>query len=303
MISIYNLKESVPLFQALGSEIRVRILNLIALEAGITIKQISQKAGIPATTLTRHIQILEDCGLICPISCYGHNTVKYYPTKKVDQILIHLGPQKKESSVYKTEIPIGHYCDFSVTPTCGLASGQAFIGQLDEPRYFAHPSRYLAEILWFSTGYVEYLLPNFIPRHSRITQLCISFEISSEAPTHNNVWPSDVTFSLNDTVLGAWTSPGDYGDRRGLLNPDWWYSFLNQYGLLKKLVINSSGTFLNEERLSDVSIDTLDLTDQSILHFRFQVLPGPKAGGCTLYGPAFGDHNQALLLEIAYEAI
>lgn len=93
-----------------------------------------------------------------------------------------------------------------------MATSTSFVGQLDQPRYFIHPGSRQARIVWFTTGYLEYILPNFIPDHSVIEELTVSFEISSEAPRFCNVWPSDITFSLNGVILGTWTSPGDYGD-------------------------------------------------------------------------------------------
>ncbi len=67
---------------------------------------------------------------------------------------------------------------------------------MDDTRYFAHPDRYNADILWFSKGFVEYEIPNFIPGSQKITQILISAELSSEAPGINNVWPSDISFYL-----------------------------------------------------------------------------------------------------------
>lgn len=112
---------------------------------------------------------------------------------------------------------------------------------------------------------------------------------------------SDITFSLNGVILGTWTSPGDYGDRRGKYNPSWWFSFLNQYGLLKKLTITPEGTFLDAKKLSDVSTRQLALTDQSVMKLRFSVLPGAEhPGGCTLFGAGFGDYNQHIRITIGY---
>ena len=156
-------------------------------------------------------------------------------------------------------------------------------------------------IVWFTTGYLEYILPNFIPDHNVIEELTVSFEISSEAPKFCDIWPSDITFSLNGVILGTWTSPGDYGDRRGKYNPSWWFPFLNQYGLLKKLTITPEGTFLDAEKLSDVSTGQLALTDQSVMKLRFSVLPGAEhPGGCTLFGAGFGDYNQHIRITIGY---
>ena len=131
----------------------------------------------------------------------------------------------------------------------------------------------------------------------------LSFEIASEAPQYNNDWPSDITFSLNGQQLGVWTSPGDYGDHKGKNNPDWWYPFINQYGLLKTLTLNQDGCFLDGDPLSSVTCRDLNLTDQSILRFRMEVKEDAvHPGGLTLFGKSFGDHSQGILVTIRYSA-
>lgn len=133
---------------------------------------------------------------------------------------------------------VGHFTDYNVYPTCGLASANAIIGEVDDTRYFAHPDRYNADILWFTRGYVEYIIPNFIPISQQIDQITISAELGLEAPGINDVW-LDISFYVNDVFLGNWTSPGDFGDVKVIFTPDWWYPNWNQYGLLKLLVINN----------------------------------------------------------------
>ena len=304
MVTSYNLENGLPVFQALSSEIRVKALTLISQQNGISPKQIAALLQIPVSTLTPHLHILCDCGLICMTNCKSsHGGQKQCQLLNTpDQLMISLKSSVPGHSMYKTEIPIGSYGRFEINPTCGLATPTSFIGQLDEPRYFAHPNRLQAEILWFTSGYLEYILPNFIPRGSTICELTISMELSSETPRFNDNWPSDITFSLNDTLLGTWTSPGDYGDRPGHLNPNWWYPFLNQYGLLKRLTINQQGTFLDDELLSEVTTEQLSLTDQSVLFFRIAVPENARhVGGCTLFGRSFGDYRQNIQIEISYE--
>lgn len=273
---------------------------------------------MPVTTLSPHIIELSKCGLIrIENQSMTHGIQKCcYLNPGFDQILIDFFGQEERSLVYTSDIPLGYFSDFSVTPTCGLASSTSYVGCLDEPRYFAHPNRLQARIIWFTTGYMEYILPNFIPKDSQINEITLTFEISSECPRYNNDWPSDISFFMNGIPLGSWVSPGDYGDRRGRLNPDWWFSFLNQYGLLKKLTINHQGTFIssndevpdhsagispNAEKLSDVTIDQLSFTDQSVMKFRIAVLPdSPRPHGCTLFGYGFGDYNQGINVTISY---
>lgn len=301
MIYANSLDSQLPIFQALSSELRVQIMNLILTHHGINLKQISKALGISMSTLSPHINRLSDCGLIrlegLPAA---HGTQKRcYPI--LDHICIDFDAKANLTPIYQSEIPVGHFSDFEVAPTCGLATANSFLGKLDEPRSFAHPERYGAGILWFTTGYIEYTLPNFIPLGQQIDQLSVTFEISSEAPKHNNHWPSEIHFLLNGTDLGCWVCPGDFGDRFGDQNPSWWYDFLNQYGLLKKLTINETGSFLDDEKLSEITVRDLNLNAQSVLKLRFQV---PKntthSKGITLYGRGFGDHDQHIRMTIQY---
>lgn len=121
----------------------------------------------------------------------------------------------------------------TIKPTCGLATLQEFIGNVDEPRYFMDTRRMDARILWFTEGFVEYQTPNYLNEDEKAEMIEISMEISSEFPFHNNNWPFDITFYLNDVELGTWTSPGDFADIFGKLTPEWYPDNLNQYGLFK----------------------------------------------------------------------
>ena len=186
-------------------------------------------------------------------------------------------------------------------PTCGMASASALIGEVDDTRYFAHPDRYNADILWFTKGYVEYVIPNFIPFGNKIDQISVSLELGSEAPGVNNVWPSDISFYLNDVLLGKWTSPGDFGDVRGVFTPDWWYPNWNQYGLLKFLVINDKGTFIDGIQISKVDISRFHLDYKSNIRLRFAVDEASEhVGGLTIFGKSFGNYNQDIHVKMSY---
>ena len=172
---------------------------------------------------------------------------------------------------------------------------------MDDPRYFEHPDRYNAEILWFTNGYVEYVIPNFIPNLQKITQISITMELSSEAPGINSDWPSDIEFYLNDTLLGSWMSPGDFGDVKGMFTPAWWPKNWNQYGLLKLLVINKKGTFVDGLKISDVTIDQFNLDYRSSIRFKLAVDENSKhKGGLTLFGKSFGNYSQDVNVSISY---
>ena len=268
---------------------------------GMSMNELAGKLGITAGALTAHIKKLESCGLVSISNeTVGHGNQKICSVH-IDKILIDVVPASPDESLFQTELKIGHYSGYSAYPTCGLSTPESIIGTVDDPRYFAHPDRFNADILWFTTGYVEYDIPNFIPPAQRITQLTISAEISSEAPGVNNNWPSDISFYLNKKLIGMWTSPGDFGDVPGIFTPDWWFPNWNQYGLLKLIVINKHGTFVDGLKISDVSINEFDLTSNSKIKFRFAVdKDAEHPGGFTLFGKTFGNYAQDIKVGINY---
>lgn len=201
MLHITSLDEGLEIFKALGSDIRIQILNILLENSNMSMKELASRLNITNGALTGHIKKLENCGLI---STSAESVV--HGNQKIcsihwDRILIDLEEQSDNEDVYNSEIKIGHYAGFDIVPTCGLASSKALIGEVDDSRYFQHPDRYDAEILWFSKGYVEYVIPNFIPRFQKITKISITMELGSEAPGINNDWPSDIEFYL---MIYAW---------------------------------------------------------------------------------------------------
>lgn len=301
MLHISSLEEGIDLFKALGSDVRIEIINLLLKNNTMNMNELASRLNITNGALTSHIKKLESCGIVSTSNeSAGHGNQKICSIH-VDKILIELQQPEDNANVYNTEIKIGHYSNYEVYPTCGLATGTALIGEVDDPRYFAHPSRYEADILWFTKGFVEYMIPNFIPFSQKITQLTISAELSSEAPGVNDVWPSDISFYLNDTFLGSWTSPGDFGNVKGIFTPDWWYPNWNQYGLLKLLVINRHGTFIDGLKISNVTIDQFQLDYKSNIKFKMSVENDAEhVGGLTLFGKTFGNYSQDLHVSINY---
>ena len=221
-----------------------------------------------------------------------------------DKLIVDMTPIAKERPCYKDDIPVGHYVAVDAHPTCGLASPLNIIGELDNPKMFSYPERFRASVLWIGWGSITYELPNRLLAGQRLTELQISFEISSECPEINEDYPSDIYFEINGVPLGKWISPGDYGTRRGLLSPSWWPPLLNQYGLLKTLIINDEGSFIDgNHKISDHTIDDLKIDYNSSITLKFSV---PKdtanCGGMTLFGQFFGDYGQDISMKAYYES-
>lgn len=266
--------------------------------------ELASKLKITNGALTNHIKKLEDCGIVSISNeSAGHGNQKICSVY-LDKILVDINAQEDFKNIYQTSLKVGHFTDYNVYPTCGIASGTALIGEVDDTRYFAHPGRYEADILWFTRGYVEYIIPNFIPCGQKIDQITISLEISSEAPGINDVWPSDISFKINGRKIATWTSPGDFGNVQGIFTPDWWYPNWNQYGLLKILVLNKKGTFIDGLQVSDVSIDEFDFDYHSTIKLKLEVEDEAEhVGGLTIFGKSFGNYNQDIDVRINYSPI
>ncbi len=304
MLHIKTLDEGIDVFKALGSDIRISIIKLLLKNKGMNMNELATSLNITNGALTSHIKKLEECGIVTIVSeSAGHGNQKKCMVH-LDKILFELETGEPKKNIYETDIKIGHYSDYQVFPTCGLATSTKLIGEVDDARYFAHPSRIDCDILWFTKGYVDYMIPNFLPVLQKIDQITLSAELSSEAPGVNDIWPSDIYFYLNDTCLGMWTSPGDYGDVRGIFTPDWWYPNWNQYGLLKLIVINQLGTFVDGIQISNVSLKDLNLDYRSTIKFKFAVPEDAEhVGGLTIFGRNFGNYNQDIKVRIHYSPI
>ncbi|HIY57378.1 MAG TPA: metalloregulator ArsR/SmtB family transcription factor [Candidatus Tetragenococcus pullicola] len=290
-------EEALPVYEALASPVRIKIIQLLS-KNKMNVKQIAQALGLSSAIITMHINKLKKADLI-KTEKVGQQKIS---SLKVDKIEINF-PEKifnafdtKESS-----IPVGHYTDYKVKPTCGLATDEFFIGLVDEPKFFMASERMDAQLLWFTEGFLEYQTTNLLNHEEHLEMLEISMEISSEFPFANNNWPSDITFSLNDKELGTWTSPGDFADIRGKYTPAWYPDNQNQYGLLKTIRIMHHGTYMDGEPMSDVTIDDLRGSDIDLWKLRVEVKEDAKnVGGCTLFGKSFGNYPQDIKVKIFY---
>ena len=301
MIHITSLDDGLETFKALGSDTRIQILNILLENEQMSMNQLATELNISNGALSGHIKKLEECGLInISNESAGHGNQKMCSVTQ-DRIIVDIKKPIDYKNVFETEIKVGQFSRHQVWPTCGIATRESVIGELDDIRYFNHPDRFTANILWFTKGYVEYTIPNLIPSNQRITQLSISAELSSEAPGIDNNWPSDISFYINDTKIGMWTSPGDFGDVHGMFTPQWWPQNWNQYGLLKLLVINDYGTYIDGLKISDVSTLSLHLDYNSDIRLRLAVENDSEhVGGITLYGKSFGNYDQDIRVAINY---
>ncbi len=292
--------DNLAVFEALSSNVRIKIIYLLAGKP-MNIRELANALNLSSPIMTMHVKKLEKANIIRSELTPGKSgAAQKVCSLNIDHLEIDFPTiDQIRRELKKTDVSIGHFTDLSIKPTCGICTREKVIGMFDDPRYFLDPERLNAKVLWFGQGYIEYKIPNFLMASEIPEELEISMEISSEAPSTNNNWPSDITFFLNGINIGMWTSPGDFGGK-GKLNPSWWYDTINQYGLLKLLLIKKEGTYMDGLKISSVTIDQIDIRS-AYWTFRIAVLDDAEhIGGVTLFGSGFGNHNQDLVFKLYY---
>jgi predicted transcriptional regulator len=217
-----NPEQQFEVVRGLASPVRVRILKLLRRRGPLNINQISEALGMPQSTIATNIQILEESDLIDTEIGRARKGQQKICAARFDEIVIRLDGEEtsREKDIIEVEMPLGLYTSYNVSAPCGLCSTEGIMGVLDVPDLFLDPCRVQAALIWFGRGYVEYKFPNNakvlgVP----VTALEFALELSSEVPGTNANWPSDISLWVNDVKVGTWTSPGDYGDRRGVHTP------------------------------------------------------------------------------------
>ncbi len=295
-------ESAINVLQALSSETRLLILSLLS-HRTMNVSSLTETIGLPASTVTFNLKQLEEAGLVSVQYMPGTRGQQKLIAKRYDEILVKLPGVEIEADkdIVEVSMPIGNYKRFSVKPTCGLASDTKYIGMIDDPRSFYEPEHVFAQLMWFRQGFVEYDFPNNLPYGAEATELELSMEICSEAPEYDPDWPSDITLWLNDTEVGTWTSPGDFGGERGRHTPSWWSVDQTNYGLLKRWRITSEGAFIDGEKLSNLTLSDLKLEAQNHIEVRLGVKADARnIGGINLFGRKFGNYGQDIHLRTRF---
>lgn len=265
---------SLPIFSALDSETRIDILRAIAKQP-LSVSELADNLHYSKAVISKHISILEHANLLQQVQTDNTDKRKKILHLKTDNISITF-PEKIYPELRKQtyDLPLGNYFNTeNIQPTCGIASKDRLIGKFDDPNVFLSQKRFQAQLIWFSAGYVEYIIPNDAKNIGAPELIEVSLEISSEFPQSNNTWPSDISFWINDTKVGTYTVRGNFSDVRGTLTPSWWSSSYSQYGQLKHLRVLKTDTAMDGESISSVTLKDLHIQDSSTIHLRIGIDP------------------------------
>lgn len=300
-MNLDDTKHLASIAKALSAETRIEILKLLRREE-LNINEIAETLDIPASSAAAHIKVLEEAGLIKTTLQPGIRGSMKVCQICMDAISVEISTEHtREANMEIIRMPIGSYVDYKVEPTCGLAGAKGPIGEEDEPRSFYSPDRFEAKLLWFGNGYVEYRFPNNSIRGQKEKQVEISFELCSEDHEFNLDYPSDITVWINGMDAGTWTCPGDFGGRRGKLNPEWWPDKNTQFGVLKTWRITEEGTYIDEEKVNETPLSKYHLNENEYISVKIGMKEDAShIGGINIFGDCFGDYSQNIVMKLLY---
>lgn len=302
-ILILSPGEDLETIKVLSSEVRLRVLDLLARKP-CNVNEIAEALALPQSTVATNVLALEEAGLIETESIKARKGSQKVCRRKYGEILIRFGDPslERDDGAVEVAMPIGLYTNYEVFSPCGLCSPESVVGYLDVPDSFLSPDRMKAGLLWFEMGWVEYKFPNNSRlKEKPVSRLELVTELSSETPGTNKNWLSDITLWVNNVEVGSWTSPGDFGDRRGKYTPPWWKLEGSQYGLLKNWSVTPEGSFVDGVKISGVTLDDLSLQDHHSVKIRIGVKEEAEhRGGINIFGRGFGNYGQDMILRLLF---
>ena len=141
--------------KALASEPRLRILEYLTSPSKLSnLTELAEALDMNLATVTMHINILEEAGLILCEHIPGERGTQRVCGCFFNWLNVHVTPKPSTETghLLKHSIPIGSYVTFDVTPTCGLLGESKQIGLYDNPQSFYEAERVFAQLLWFHSG-------------------------------------------------------------------------------------------------------------------------------------------------------
>ena len=297
-LSLDNMTELLYITKALDHPQRLDILKALE-KSSLNVTELARCTHIPLSTCAHHVDILQKSGLIITDTQHGTQGQLKLCSRNCDTVNINLLEKATPANSFvSTSLPVGSYTDYRIVAPCGIVAPNMIIGNDNEPDNFFQPSRHSAGLLWFTTGYVEYRISKKnIPRDFQSVE--ISFEACSEAPYYRNDWKSDITVWINDVELGTWTCPGDFGGRRGRLNPNWWPDSITQFGMLSTWEVLPTHVLINGEPHYGVKLSDLNLLSYPYITLRIGVKEDAvNKGGINLFGASFGDYPQDIVFKV-----
>lgn len=156
-VGIHEPDKLVQVAHALSTRSRVDMLRLLNTRS-MNIIELAEALQLPVSTVANNVKVLEAAGLINTELLPAVRGAMKVCSRNYDDILISLNSSIRTSKdgmkYYEVEMPIGHYSDCEVHPTCGMASSEGMLVREDERRAFIIPSMWRrrfcgsAKVMW-----------------------------------------------------------------------------------------------------------------------------------------------------------
>ena len=285
---------------ALSNTKRVEMLKLIA-RGHRTVTSLSKLLKIPTSNVLFHIQVLEDCGLIYTM----HLSKTMMIAATFDDLLIKITDPKiikfSDEKEIEYSIPVGAY--ISIDNLLDFLAARDENGPLDvNINNLYDSSRFKAQVVYVRRGLFNYPLKS-LESNDKLKCLYISFEACSEVSAYDNDYKSDISVLVNGHELLTYTCPGDFGGRKGNLNPESYPSYYTQFGEMIAIHVNKNGVYKNGVLINnDITIKDikLDKNGQNILSIG-NLSKSRYQGGINLFGEKLGDYPQSIKIKYILE--
>jgi predicted transcriptional regulator len=294
-LDISQPEKTAVVLKALASPIRLKMLRSISEKPLVNISELAEQFALPLSSAALHVRVLEQAGLIFIQEKPGLRGTQKMCAILIEDLYLHIYQNRDEKQTRDVHyhMPVGGFFDCSVTKPCGIAGRRTYIGIEDSANAFYSPARIHAQLVWFTSGFLEYRFPNHLIKTGKILELHFSFEACSEAAGYNNDWPSDVTLWINHEEVYTFRCAGDYGGKRGIYNPDWWPDASTQYGELHRLEITPQGCFGDGRKSSDLNLSALHIMEGEYISLKIGVKESSEyVGGINIFGEHFGNYRQ-----------
>ena len=264
--------------RALSVPDRVRILQCL-LARNKNLSEIAEELGMPISSVARHVDVLTEAQLLFINYQPGIKGHTKYCAQNVLSFSVHLGtPAGDENTAkeFSVEMPVGIFSHCHIKAPCGMAGKDNNLVAVDDPAIFFSPERINAECIWFDLGFISYNFPTTPLMHHACSEISFSFEV------------------------GTFTSPGDFGGRRGHFTPEYWPITSTQFGALRKVTVNRKGVFIDNVLIdSNITFDDLHLYDGNSVKFTIGIKDDAQhKGGINLFGKNFGDYPQSIIMTV-----
>ena len=169
-------------------------------------------------------------------------------------------------------MPIGLYTSCEVSAPCGLCSPQGIIGLLDVPGHLPQsgPHERGVDVVHARLRRISVPQQRAPRRQGRRRARFLDGAVVGSA---GHLGQLALRHHGRDQrpEVGTWTSPGDFGDKRGVFTPDWWKLKGSQYGKLKSWRVTPDGTFIDGMKISPITPRDLDLASHHSIRLRIEV--------------------------------